>query len=60
MKKPTAIYQVGVDVLGFPIYIEHHIFDFQEKKPTQNGNLYSPKQNKRNRFFVLEKQVKQH
>jgi hypothetical protein len=22
----VATYQVGVDVLGFPIYVEHHIY----------------------------------
>ena len=30
-----AIYQIGVDVLGFPIYVEHQIY---QDKPTETKN----------------------
>lgn len=48
-----VIYQVGVDVLGFPIYVEHHIYEGFEK-----GSKYSRCKN----FWmkVIEKIVKQH
>ncbi len=25
-KQQIATYRIGVDILGFPIYVEHHIF----------------------------------
>ena len=47
-----AIYQIGVDVLGFPIYVEHRI---HQDKPTETKN--EPKK----RFLkVVESIIKQH
>ena len=47
-----AIYQIGVDVLGFPIYVEHQIY---QDKPTETKN--KPKK----RFLkVVESIIKQH
>jgi hypothetical protein len=47
-----VIYQVGVDVLGFPIYIEHYIH--QDK-------LKDYKHEKKNHWVaVVEKKNKQH
>jgi hypothetical protein len=47
-----AIYQTGVDVLGFPVYVEHHIY--QDK-------LKEVKHEKKNHWVsVVEKFIKQH
>lgn len=48
-----ASYQVGVDVLGFPIYVEHHIYHGFDK-----GSKHNPYKN----FWlkVIEKIIKQH
>lgn len=52
MKKTTATYQVGVDVLGFPIYIEHHIYTDKPSESKNNSN--------KQWLTVIEKIVKQH
>ena len=57
MKKTTATYQVGVDVLGFPIYIEHHIYEVPMEQ--QNGIRHKPKKQKLT-TKIVERQVKQH
>ena len=57
MRNTIAIYQVGVDVLGFPIYMEHHIYEVRLEH--QNGLRYKPKKQKPI-TKVIEKLVKQH
>ncbi|MDM1045882.1 hypothetical protein HX004_14075 [Myroides sp. 1354] len=52
MKKAVVTYQIGVDILGFPIYIEHHIYT---DKPTESKNDKSKQW-----INVIEKQIKQH
>mgnify|MGYP007032569587 CR=1 FL=1 len=37
----TVTYQIGVDILGFPMYLEHKIFELKEKK--QDGYRHTPK-----------------
>ncbi len=49
----VAIYQIGVDVLGFPIYVEHHIYTGESK-----GNKINPF--KKKWLKVIEKTIKQH
>ena len=49
----TATYQIGVDVLGFPIYMEHQIF-----KGETNQNKFHPKPKKW--VKVIQKIIKQH
>jgi hypothetical protein len=49
----AAIYQIGVDVLGFPIYVEHHIYQGVEQRGKFNTiNLKWLK--------VIQKIIKQH
>lgn len=50
--KRKIIFQIGVDVLGFPIYVEHHIY---QDNPNETKN--EPKK----RFLeVIQKIIKQH
>jgi hypothetical protein len=49
----TATYQIGVDVLGFPIYMEHQIF-----KGETNQNKFQPKPKKW--IKVIQQIIKQH
>lgn len=53
MNANKVTYQVGVDVLGFPIYVEHHIYT-----GISNESQYNP----RKTFWlkVIEKIIKQH
>jgi hypothetical protein len=56
-------YQVGVDVLGFPIYVEHHIIIGESKennkiKPDNYNNKLKPYTKKW--ISILQKIVKQH
>lgn len=48
-----ATYQIGVDILGFPIYVEHYVF---------RGEAVVNKLNPMKSFWVtvLEKIIKQH
>jgi hypothetical protein len=48
-----VIYQIGVDILGFPIYVEHEIY-----RGESEGNKFNPVKS----FWVtvLEKIIKQH
>jgi hypothetical protein len=48
-----ATYQVGVDVLGFPIYVEHEVY-----RGIEEVNKFNPVKS----FWVsaLEKIIKQH
>ena len=48
-----VIYQVGCDVLGFPIYVEHHIYTGETK-----GSRINPI--KKKWLVIEEKLVKQH
>ena len=49
----TAIYQIGVDVLGFPIYLEHQIYNGQN-----DGSKFNLK--KKKWLVVFERIIKQH
>ncbi|WP_281233494.1 hypothetical protein [Flavobacterium gelatinilyticum] len=51
--KRIISYQIGVDVLGFPIYAEHHIYQ-GVSAPLKNPKI------KRNWIRVFLKIVKQH
>ena len=51
--KTTVTYQTGVDVLGFPIYAEHHIIT-----GTSKGNKINPV--KKKWLTVVQKIIKQH
>lgn len=46
-------YQIGVDVLGFPIYVQHHIFTGETTK-----NKFLPKPKKW--LKVIQTIIKQH
>ncbi|WP_158616086.1 hypothetical protein [Flavobacterium sp. RSP46] len=48
-----ATYQVGVDILGFPIYVEHYVY---------RGESPTSKLNPAKSFWVsvVEKFIKQH
>lgn len=35
--KRTITYQIGVDVLGFPIYVQHEVY---QDKPPKNPKQY--------------------
>ena len=48
-----AIYQVGVDVLGFPVYVEHRIYQGVEQRG--KFNIINLKWLK-----VIQKTIKQH
>ena len=52
MANRKVIYQVGVDILGFPIYVEHHIYEGIQKEKFNLKNLRWLK--------VIEKIIKQH
>lgn len=52
-KKNIATYQIGVDILGFPIYAEHTIYT-----GTTKGNKINPV--KKDWITVEEKIIKQH
>jgi fructose-1,6-bisphosphatase len=49
----TAIYQIGVDILGFPMYLEHNI----TRKETRSINTGEVLQSEAK---TIEKIVKQH
>lgn len=57
MKATTVTYQIGVDILGFPLYLEHSII--VQKLEQQAGRSYIPKKGKP-RIRVFEKFIKQH
>ncbi len=49
----TAIFQVGVDILGFPIYVEHHFYTGKNQPNLiKNGKPFW--------FKVIQKIIKQH
>lgn len=48
-----AIYQIGVDCLGFPVYVEHHIYEGVEQRG--KFNIINLKWLK-----VIQKIIKQH
>lgn len=48
-----AIYQIGVDVLGFPVYVEHTIYQ-GVSAPLKNPKI------KRSWMKVFSKTIKQH
>lgn len=48
MKARKVTFQVGVDVMGFPIYVEHYVL--------QHKGI----QDKQERVFTFEKIIKQH
>lgn len=49
-------YQTGVDVLGFPIYVEHKIYDF---KPDSNSKFHKSRTTPLTQV-VEQKIIKQH
>lgn len=51
-RKTTVAYQTGVDVLGFPIYVEHKIY--QDELPEHKHN------EKKHWVSIIEKIIKQH
>ncbi len=48
-----VIYQIGVDVLGFPIFMEHTILEGEDE-----GSKFNPK--KLGWIIVLYRLIKQH
>lgn len=52
----SITYPIGVDVLGFPMYVEHTILELHQNR--QNGIRHIPKKQKKQ--IVTERIVKQH
>lgn len=50
--KNEVAYQIGVDILGFPIYMEHKIY--QDRLPEHKHN------EKKHWVSVIQKIIKQH
>lgn len=46
------IYQIGVDILGFPIYVQHEVY---QDRPTE-----TKKEPKKQWLKVIETVIKQH